>query len=130
VRGAACSEFAASMGLRSGGYFGRYRDAQIQQKPQRKPRSQRKPPRRCGLPAANLHHNRCEIEGIRMSVNAKRNLIQVLVPWSISAAIKEAAAHKLTSNSEYIRRALVERLRSDGVDPARFAPADWSWRPR
>jgi hypothetical protein len=33
-------------------------------------------------------------------VNAKRNLIQVLVPWSISAAIKEAAAHELTSNSE------------------------------
>jgi uncharacterized protein with beta-barrel porin domain len=59
-----------------------------------------------------------------MSVNAKRNLIQVLVPWSISAAIKEAAAHELTSNSEYIRRALVERLRSDGVDPARFAPAE------
>jgi hypothetical protein len=60
-----------------------------------------------------------------MSVNAqaKRNLIQVLVPSSISAAIREAAAHELTSHSEYVRRAVIERLRADGVDPARFAAA-------
>jgi hypothetical protein len=58
-----------------------------------------------------------------MSVNAqaKRNLIQVLVPSSISAALREAAAHELTSHSEYVRRAVIERLRSDGHDPARFA---------
>jgi hypothetical protein len=44
----------------------------------------------------------CEIEETRMSVNAqaKRNLIQVLVPSSISAALREAAAHELTSHSE------------------------------
>jgi hypothetical protein len=61
-----------------------------------------------------------------MSVNAqaKRNLIQVLVPSSISAAIREAAAHELTSHSEYVRRALIERLRSDGVLPARSAAAE------
>jgi hypothetical protein len=59
-----------------------------------------------------------------MSVNAqaKRNLIQVLVPSSISAALREAAAHELTSHSEYVRGAVIERLRSDGDDPARFAP--------
>ena len=58
-----------------------------------------------------------------MSVNAqaKRNLVQVLVPESLTAAIKEAAAHELTSHSEYVRRAVIERLRSDGHDPARFA---------
>jgi hypothetical protein len=66
----------------------------------------------------------CEIEETRMSVNAqaKRNLIQVLVPSSISAALREAAAHELTSHSEYVRRAVIERLRNDGHDPARFAP--------
>jgi hypothetical protein len=67
----------------------------------------------------------CEIEETRMGDNAlaKRNLIQVLVPSSISAALREAAAHELTSHSEYVRRAVIERLRSDGHDPARFAPA-------
>jgi hypothetical protein len=61
-----------------------------------------------------------------MSVNAqaKRNLIQVLVPSSISAAIREAAAHELTSHSEYVRRAVIERLRSDGALPARSAAAE------
>jgi hypothetical protein len=61
-----------------------------------------------------------------MSVNvqAKRNLIQVLVPSSISAAIRQAAAHDLTSHSEYVRRAVIERLRNDGVLPARTAPAE------
>jgi hypothetical protein len=61
-----------------------------------------------------------------MSVNvqAKRNLIQVLVPSSISAAIREAATRELTSNSEYVRRAVIARLRSDGVDPAGFTPVE------
>jgi hypothetical protein len=57
-----------------------------------------------------------------MNAHAKRNLIQVLAPSSLTAAIKEAAARDLTSNSEYVRRALLERLRSDGIDPTRFAP--------
>jgi hypothetical protein len=56
-----------------------------------------------------------------VTAQAKRNLIQVLVPSSISAALREAAAHELTSHSEYVRRAVIERLRSDGHDPARFA---------
>jgi len=58
-----------------------------------------------------------------MSAQAKRNLIQVLVPSSISAAVKDAAAVRMTSHSEYVRQALIERLRNDGHDPARFAPA-------
>jgi hypothetical protein len=59
-----------------------------------------------------------------MNVHAKRNLIQVLAPSSLTAAIREAATRELTSNSEYVRRAVIERLRSDGVDPARFTPAE------
>ena len=54
----------------------------------------------------------------------KRSSIQVLAPSSLTAAIKEAAARELTSNSEYVRRAVIERLRHDGVDPTRFAPAE------
>jgi hypothetical protein len=48
--------------------------------------------------------------------------LHVLAPESLTAAVKAAAARDLTTASEYVRRALVERLRSDGIDPARFAP--------
>jgi hypothetical protein len=49
--------------------------------------------------------------------------LHVLAPRSLTDAVKEAAARELTSNSEYIRRAVIARLRSDGIDPAKFAPA-------
>jgi hypothetical protein len=44
----------------------------------------------------------------------------VLAPKSLAAAVKEAARRDLTTSSEYIRRVLVERLRDQGIDPARF----------
>jgi hypothetical protein len=47
--------------------------------------------------------------------------LHVLAPESLTAAVKAAAARDLTTASEYVRRAVVERLRSDGVDPARLA---------
>jgi hypothetical protein len=47
--------------------------------------------------------------------------LHVLASKSLTAAVKAAAARDLTTASEYVRRALVERLRSDGVDPARLA---------
>jgi hypothetical protein len=47
--------------------------------------------------------------------------LHVLAPKSLAAAVKEAARRDLTTSSEYIRRALVERLRHDGIDPVRFA---------
>jgi hypothetical protein len=47
--------------------------------------------------------------------------LHVLAPESLTAAVKAAAARDLTTTSEYVRRAVVERLRSDGIDPARFA---------
>jgi hypothetical protein len=45
--------------------------------------------------------------------------LHVLAPQSLTAAVKTAAARQLTSNSEYVRRAVIERLRADGIDPAR-----------
>ncbi len=59
-----------------------------------------------------------------MSANAKRNTIHLVAPWSLTAAIKAAAARELTTNSEYVRRAVIERLRVDGVDPSQHAPAE------
>jgi hypothetical protein len=47
--------------------------------------------------------------------------LHVLAPKSLATAVKEAARRDLTTSSEYIRRALVERLRNEGIDPARFA---------
>jgi hypothetical protein len=43
--------------------------------------------------------------------------LHVLAPQSLAAAIKEAARRDLTTSSEYIRRVLVERLRTEGIDP-------------
>jgi hypothetical protein len=109
------------MGLRSGGYFGRYETHKFSRN--RSESHEVSGSRRAAMDSAPPTSIITTVKSeIRMSV--KRNLIQVLVPWSISAAIKEAAAHELTSNSGYIRRALVERLRADGVDPARFTPAE------
>jgi hypothetical protein len=44
--------------------------------------------------------------------------LHVLAPRSLTDAIKEAAARDLTTSSEYVRRALLDRLRSDGIVPA------------
>jgi len=49
--------------------------------------------------------------------------LHVLAPESLTVAVKEAARRNLTTASEYVRRALIERLRNDGVDPACFSPA-------
>jgi hypothetical protein len=57
-------------------------------------------------------------------MSAKRNTIHLVAPRSLTAALKEAAARDLTTTSEYTRRALVERLRHDGVLPGRSATAE------
>ena len=49
--------------------------------------------------------------------------LHVLAPSSLTAAVKEAAARELTTNSEYVRRAVIERLRADGFDPALYGRA-------
>jgi hypothetical protein len=47
--------------------------------------------------------------------------LHVLAPRSLTAAVKEAAARELTTNSEYIRRAVIAQLRADGIDPTQPA---------
>jgi hypothetical protein len=59
-----------------------------------------------------------------VSANAKRNTIHLVAPWSLTAAINAAAARELTTKSEYVRRAVIERLRVDGINPSQRAPAD------
>jgi hypothetical protein len=48
-----------------------------------------------------------------------RRVIQVLP--ELSAALRLAANRDLQTVSEYVRRAVIERLRADGIDPAASA---------
>jgi hypothetical protein len=43
--------------------------------------------------------------------------LRVRCPASLPTAIDLAAAKNLTTPSEYVRRSVIERLRSDGIDP-------------
>ena len=49
------------------------------------------------------------------------NLISVRCPPALPVAIERAADRDLTTPSEYVRRALIDRLRADGFDPAESA---------
>jgi hypothetical protein len=59
-----------------------------------------------------------------MSIEAtnRDKLIQVRCTWSTVAAVRSAADRKMTTVSEYLRGAILARLRSDGLDPSEFAP--------
>jgi hypothetical protein len=48
-------------------------------------------------------------------------LIQIRAPEFLTKALDSAADKRLTSRSDYIRVALLDRLRADGVDPVGFA---------
>jgi hypothetical protein len=56
--------------------------------------------------------------------------LHVLAPESLTAAVKAAAARDLTTASEYVRRALVERLRSDVSTPRASRPGSRKRRDR
>jgi hypothetical protein len=45
-------------------------------------------------------------------------LIQIRAPAFLTKALDNAADKQLTSRSDYIRVALLDRLRADGIDPA------------
>jgi hypothetical protein len=47
-------------------------------------------------------------------------LIQLRAPEFLQRALDQAADKRLTSRSDYIRAALLDRLRADGVDPAQL----------
>jgi Ribbon-helix-helix protein, copG family len=45
-------------------------------------------------------------------------LIQIRAPEFLTKALDSAADKQLTSRSDYIRIALLDRLRADGIDPS------------
>jgi hypothetical protein len=47
-------------------------------------------------------------------------LIQIRAPEFLTKALDSAADKRLTSRSDYIRAALLDRLRADGIDPAQL----------
>jgi hypothetical protein len=49
-------------------------------------------------------------------------MIQVRVPWSVIAAVRSATDRKMTTVSEYVRTAVLVKLRQDGFDPMEFTP--------
>jgi hypothetical protein len=55
--------------------------------------------------------------------NERKDSMHILAHASLIAAIKVAAEREMTSPSEFVRRALLQRLRADGVDPAASASA-------
>jgi hypothetical protein len=52
-----------------------------------------------------------------MAQDTSRNMLQVQVPPAFSAAVKLAADREMTTISEFVRRVLLDRLRSGGIDP-------------
>jgi hypothetical protein len=48
-------------------------------------------------------------------------LIQIRAPEFLTKALDSAADKQLTSRSDYIRVALLDRLREDGIDPGGLA---------
>ena len=51
------------------------------------------------------------------------NRMFVRCPSSLPLAVERAAARHLMTSSEYIRRSIIERLATDGIDPAQLAGA-------
>jgi hypothetical protein len=47
--------------------------------------------------------------------------LRIRCPASLPIAIDLAAAKNLQTPSEYVRRSVIDRLRTDGIDPAQFA---------
>jgi hypothetical protein len=47
--------------------------------------------------------------------------LEIRAPECLTDAIDIAAGERLTSRSGYIRSALIDRLRADGIDPSKLA---------
>jgi hypothetical protein len=44
-------------------------------------------------------------------------------PSTLPAAVELAATRQMMTSSEYVRRSIIDRLKADGIDPARLAGA-------
>jgi metal-responsive CopG/Arc/MetJ family transcriptional regulator len=53
--------------------------------------------------------------------NRLDRLLQIRAPEFLTDALDRAADKRLTSRSDYIRVALLDRLKADGIDPAQLA---------
>jgi hypothetical protein len=52
-----------------------------------------------------------------MTQGSSRSTLQLQAPPALTAAVKLAAEREMTTISEFVRRVLIDRLRSDGLDP-------------
>jgi hypothetical protein len=52
-----------------------------------------------------------------MAQENPRKMLQLCAPPALTAAVKVAADREMMTVSEYVRRALIDHLRSNGVDP-------------
>lgn len=43
--------------------------------------------------------------------------IEIRAPKALPEALSVAASQQMTTPSEYVRRALIEKLQADGIDP-------------
>jgi hypothetical protein len=55
-------------------------------------------------------------------VNRYDKLLQIRAPVALSDAIDRAADNRLQSKSEYIRTAVVDRLKADGMELTGISP--------
>jgi hypothetical protein len=55
---------------------------------------------------------------VAMAQENSRNMLQLNAPPALTEAVKLAADRELTTVSEFVRRTLIDRLRSIGIDPA------------
>jgi hypothetical protein len=60
---------------------------------------------------------------LRKSENYFTGNLQIRCPKVLPVAIEKAAAQRLMTSSEYVRRSVIERLKADGIDLAQLAGA-------
>jgi hypothetical protein len=53
-----------------------------------------------------------------------RYALQIRVPMSFADSLKQVAAREMTSLSGLIRQVLIDRLKAEGIDPAKLIDAD------
>jgi hypothetical protein len=60
---------------------------------------------------------------LRKSENYFTGNLQIRCPKVLPVAIEKAAAQRLMTSSEYVRRSVIDSLKADGIDPAAMAGA-------
>jgi hypothetical protein len=60
---------------------------------------------------------------LRKSENYFTSNLQIRCPRILPVAIEKAAAQRLMTSSEYVRRSVIDSLKADGIDPVQLAEA-------